>query len=168
MGSQAIDPTMMIKMMFGGEVFDDLIGELSLIAMMSMKEEEMAGKTEEEVMMMMDIKKAEKIAKIEIEIMKKIELYLGGDDKSMTSAVLLLWRLCLFADSLDFASQGQDINDKLEAPGGIAILAAIGWVMVSVRLEYSGGSVNLVGSEEEFETFFGIRRKACWISRGRS
>jgi hypothetical protein len=85
-----MDPTMMIKMMFGGDLFDDLIGELSLIAMMSMTEEEMAGKTEEDVMIMMEAKEIEKVAKIEVEIMKKIELYLQDKDKSIIFATTFI------------------------------------------------------------------------------
>jgi hypothetical protein len=112
MGSGQIDPTMMIRMMFGGDVFEDLIGELSLIHMMSMDEEMGKAKSEEELMLMMEIKELEKVAHIEKNILAKISAYLEGEDKG-------------------FVSQMQDINDKLEAPGGIAILNAIGWVFCS-------------------------------------
>jgi curved DNA-binding protein CbpA len=112
MGSGNMDPTMMIRMMFGGDVFEDLIGELSLIHMMSMDEEMGKAKTEEELMLMVEIKELEKVAHIEKNILAKISAYLEGEDKG-------------------FVSQAQDINDKLEAPGGIAILAAIGWVFCS-------------------------------------
>jgi len=127
MGSGGMmDATMMIRMMFGGDMFEDLIGELSLIAMMSMSEEDMMDKTEEEIRNMIEIKEVVKISKIEANILAKISAYVAGNDKG-------------------FASQLQDIADKLEAPGGIAILAAIGWVFVSEAKKNLGRFLGIEG-----------------------
>jgi hypothetical protein len=97
-----------------------------MIEMMSMSEEDMAGKTEEEISMLMQIKELEKITKIEANILKKIEAYLAGKDKG-------------------FASQQADMIEKLEAPGGIAIMAAIGWVFCSVAKQNMGRFLGLEG-----------------------
>jgi len=71
MGSSMIDPTIMFKMMFGGDAFEDLVGELSMIQMMMMTKEDMTDKTNEEMYLILTLKEEAKIKAIEDNILKK-------------------------------------------------------------------------------------------------
>jgi len=107
------DPTVIFKMIFGAGAFDDTFGELLFVQAMSPEfQSKFEGKTEDEVRMMMKAETATIVAGLAELLISKLAAREKGEDKK-------------------FASLADDIQDKCDAPGGPALLEAVGYIYVS-------------------------------------
>eukprot|EP01126_Amoeba_proteus_P002776 TRINITY_DN10895_c0_g1_i18.p1 TRINITY_DN10895_c0_g1~~TRINITY_DN10895_c0_g1_i18.p1 ORF type:complete len:733 (-),score=248.59 TRINITY_DN10895_c0_g1_i18:1602-3626(-) len=131
-GGGEADPSMLFRMIFGGGTFDDVFGELSMITMMTMDPEQQAGKTEEEILTEINKKMEDQRVALEDSLCKKLDGRLEGDKT---------W---------DFLQA--DTVEKLEAPGGPALLDCIGYVYISEAKKAMGrflGVEKLIAGMEE-------------------
>jgi curved DNA-binding protein CbpA len=104
----APDPSILFKMIFGCGSFDDIFGELNFVGIFDMNPELMS---DEEIMKNLEKKNKERKDKLMEFLLKKLNPFIDGEDKV-------------------FKSQMEDISEKLESPGGPALLSSIGYVYI--------------------------------------
>jgi curved DNA-binding protein CbpA len=100
------DPSVIFKMIFGCGSFDDIFGELNFVLMFEINPDTMS---EEEIINTLEKKNKERKEKLIEQLLKKLDPFITGEDKG-------------------FKSQMGDITEKLDSPGGPALLSSIGYV----------------------------------------
>eukprot|EP01126_Amoeba_proteus_P053998 TRINITY_DN6610_c0_g1_i1.p1 TRINITY_DN6610_c0_g1~~TRINITY_DN6610_c0_g1_i1.p1 ORF type:complete len:697 (+),score=206.58 TRINITY_DN6610_c0_g1_i1:219-2309(+) len=125
-GGGEMDPSLLFRMIFGGGTFDDVFGELSMVTMMTMDPEQQKDKTEEDIVAEINKKMEDQRAALEDALCKKLDTRMEGDQT--------------------------DLTEKLEAPGGPALLDAVGYVYISEAKKSMGrflGMGSLIAGIEE-------------------
>jgi len=119
----------MFKMIFGGGTFDDIFGELGLASMVQDAKEEL---TEEEAKQKFEKEQSEKKEKLVEELLKKLDAHITGKDKL-------------------FKNQEADVLEKLDAPGGPALLNYVAYIYVQEAKKYLGRYLGIEGFFAEIE-----------------
>eukprot|EP00996_Jenningsia_fusiforme_P000839 NODE_1762_length_1413_cov_40.924487_g1591_i0.p1 GENE.NODE_1762_length_1413_cov_40.924487_g1591_i0~~NODE_1762_length_1413_cov_40.924487_g1591_i0.p1 ORF type:complete len:389 (-),score=116.72 NODE_1762_length_1413_cov_40.924487_g1591_i0:245-1339(-) len=112
----AMDPAVIFRMLFGAGQFDDCFGELSLALMHDEKFAELDEKTQQEQLL---AKQAEQQVALLEALRKKLEGF-AVDRKAWDAQVM------------------EDIEEKLESPGGPSILSAVGYVYNQEAKQHKG------------------------------
>jgi len=102
------DPSMIFKMIFGCGTFDDVFGELNFVGMFDMTPENLS---DEEIMKLLEKKNKERKEKLIEALLNRLHTFIDDNDK-------------------DYKSQEADISEKLESPGGPALLSSIGYIYI--------------------------------------
>ncbi len=115
-----VDPVEMMKAMFGGDAFDDTFGELNMWETMRLQFMMAGGSqmTEEQANEKLRTFAAERNAKLVQQLSAKIAPFVSDD-------------VGRFKELID-----ADLGQKVAAPGGVALLGAIGYVYCQVAQQY--------------------------------
>jgi len=126
----AMDPGILFKMIFGGGAFDDIFGELSFATMAKDTMEAMEGlqngMTEEQLMLKAEKAHLARKDKLVQDLLQKLEPYITGKDRA-------------------FDSQKADILEKLEAPGGPALLYHVSYIYIQEAKKNLGRFLGVEG-----------------------
>eukprot|EP01126_Amoeba_proteus_P003726 TRINITY_DN11245_c0_g1_i3.p1 TRINITY_DN11245_c0_g1~~TRINITY_DN11245_c0_g1_i3.p1 ORF type:complete len:216 (+),score=65.91 TRINITY_DN11245_c0_g1_i3:551-1198(+) len=113
---------MLFRMIFGGGAFDDVFGELSMVTLLNPENE--SGKTEEEMMAALNKKMEEQCILLEAILVKK---------------------LAALEERQNLDSMMAEITEKLEAPGGPALLDCVGYIYISESKKGMGRFLGVEG-----------------------
>jgi len=126
----AMDPAVIFKMIFGGGTFDDVFGELSFATMaqdaMDAMEGLQNGLTEEQIMAKAELAFHKRKDALVAELLKKLEPHMLGNDPG-------------------FKNQLADIQEKLEAPGGPALLRYVSYIYIQEAKKNLGRFLGVEG-----------------------
>lgn len=127
-----MDIGQLFKMLFGGDAFEDIFGELSFVVMASQKIDE--DTPMEEVYKKLEQQHEEAMVKLVDALIKKIDPYVEGKIKN-------------------FESQLPDIIDKVEAPAGASILGYVAYVYIQEGKKHMGKFFGFEGFFAGMEEF---------------
>eukprot|EP01125_Pyxidicula_operculata_P022241 TRINITY_DN898_c0_g1_i1.p1 TRINITY_DN898_c0_g1~~TRINITY_DN898_c0_g1_i1.p1 ORF type:complete len:266 (-),score=79.88 TRINITY_DN898_c0_g1_i1:251-1048(-) len=130
---QAMDPSIMFKVIFGGGCFDEIFGELLFAKMMTLTMELEGNETEEayeKVGKIIEEFQIQRVEKLVEHLSTLLDNYIAGKDK-------------------DWKSLQEGVTEKLEAPGGPALLESVSYIYIQEAKKQMGVFSGVIANIQE-------------------